>query len=735
MKDVNLLPVRSVLGIVAGILRPLQASAPRHPRQILSTLQIAIDFMNRLAGETSPYLLQHAGNPVDWYPWGDEAFARARAEDLPILLSVGYSACHWCHVMEHESFEDAGVARLMNERFVNVKVDREERPDVDSLYMNAVQQMTGRGGWPMTVFLTPEGAPFYGGTYFPPTPRHGLPSFRQVLTGVSEAYREKRAQVEENAAQLRELLEQSTSLRPPAKALDTAVLDRARRRIASRFDAVHGGFGNAPKFPQPMVLEFLLRDWKRTGDPEPLRLVEQTLRKMWGGGIYDHLGGGFHRYSVDARWLVPHFEKMLYDNALLSRIYLHAHQATGSEEYRGVTEEILDYVRREMLSPEGGFFSTQDADSEGVEGKFYLWTPEEVDSVLGAGEGPVFRAYYDVTPEGNFERKNILHVDRTTAEVAGEAGVTEARLREILARGRASLYRERAERVWPGRDEKVLAAWNAMMLHSFAEAAWVLHRADYREIAEANARFLLSRLRPEGRLLRTWRDGRAKIDAFLEDHALLVDALLALYRATSDLAWVREARSLADAMLDRFWDEGAGIFYDTASDSEALIVRPRDLFDGATPSGSSAAARALLHLAALVGEPRYARAAERGLESMAGMLDQVPQAQGNLLCALDFHLAPPREVAVVGARGSADTEALLDELRGRYLPTTTVAHLDPSASTAGAEIPLLMGREPVAGRAAAYVCERFACRRPVTEPAELAAELESRSAPGEGLEG
>jgi uncharacterized protein YyaL (SSP411 family) len=679
---------------------------------------------NRLARETSPYLLQHAHNPVDWYPWGDEALRRARDEDRPILLSVGYSACHWCHVMERESFENDEVARLMNESFVNIKVDREERPDVDALYMTAVQQMTGRGGWPMTVFLMPDGTPFYGGTYFPPLPRHGLPAFSQILVAVADAYRERRDEVARSANELRLMLRQSMELRPPPSPLSPALLDAAYRGIASSFDRRHGGFGGAPKFPQPMVLDFLLRTWKRTGDEEALRMVVETLRAMARGGIYDQLGGGFHRYSVDARWLVPHFEKMLYDNALLARLYLHAWQATGDEELRRVAGEVLDYAVREMLSPEGGFYSAQDADSEGEEGRFYVWTPAEIDEALGPDDGPLFRAYFDVTAAGNFEGKNILHADRPAGEVAAELGVPASRLEDVVARGRETLYRVRAGRVWPGRDEKVLTAWNAMMLRSFAEAAAILDHPDYLQVARRCAAFLLGPLRADGRLLRSYRDGDARIDAFLEDHALLVDALVSLYEADFDPRWIAEARALAGEMVDRFWSEEDGMFFDAAGDGEPLVVRPRDINDSATPSGASAAATALLRLAALTGDESHERFAVRELENLSGLLERVPQGFGAMLSAVDRYLATAREVAIVGRPDAGDTRALLDVVRARYLPNTTVALRDPDRPEDPArDLPLLVDRPMVEGRAAAYVCERFACRRPVTTPAELEAEL------------
>jgi uncharacterized protein YyaL (SSP411 family) len=676
---------------------------------------------NRLSGETSPYLLQHAHNPVDWYPWGPEALERSRAEDRPILLSVGYSACHWCHVMERESFEDDETAALMNQWFVNVKVDREERPDVDSIYMTAVQDMTGRGGWPMTVFLTPGGAPFYGGTYYPPQPRYGMPSFRQVLAAVAEAWRERRDDVERSAGELRERLAQSSAVAPAVSPLDPAVLDEAAAALARRFDPRWGGFGPAPKFPQAMVLELLLRQWKRSGDARSLEMADVTLRRMAEGGMYDHVGGGFARYSTDEQWLVPHFEKMLYDNALLARVYLHAWQATGSDDHRRVVEETLGWVLREMTSPEGGFHSALDADSEGEEGRFYVWSADEVDALLGPGDGPLFRRWYDVSETGNWEGTNILHTARALDDVARAQGAEPERLRAIVDRGRAVLYEARAKRVWPGLDDKVLTSWNAMMLHAFAEAGRVLERGDWIEAAARNAGLLLGGLRPDGRLLRTWKDGRAKIPAFLEDHALLVDALIALYEADWDERWVREARGLADEMLRRFWDGDAGVFYDTADDAEELVVRPRDVFDNATPSGSSAAVMALLRLGELVGEAAYREVAERALGGSMEMMARVPFGFGHLLCALDFATATPAEVAIVGDPAADDTRALVRAVSRPYLPNTVLAFRAPDGGES--IIPLLEGRTAIDERATAYVCERLACRQPVTEPDALAEQL------------
>jgi uncharacterized protein len=682
---------------------------------------------NRLASETSPYLLQHRDNPVDWYPWGEEAMARARSEDLPILLSVGYSACHWCHVMEHESFADPETARLMNEWFVNVKVDREERPDVDALYMQAVQQMTGHGGWPMTVFLTPDGRPFYGGTYFPPEPRHGLPSFRQLLQAIHTAYRERREEVERSAEELRETLGRGMSVNPEPGAVDAALLQRAFHGLGSRFDHRLGGFGGAPKFPQPMVLEFLLRYGAFTGVREAHGMVERTLDAMAAGGIYDHLGGGFHRYSVDARWLVPHFEKMLYDNALLARVYVRAHHATGKASYRRVATEVLGYVEREMTDPSGGFYSSQDADSEGVEGRFYVWSAEEIDEVLGAGDGPLFRRYFDVSRSGNWDGVNILNTPAPLEEVAREGGVDPDRLGEIVERGRVALHARRSERVWPGRDEKVLTSWNAMMLQAFAEAGRVFGETRYVRRAEASAEFLLRELRPKGRLLRTWRDGSARIDAFLEDHATLVDGLIDLYLATWDPRWVREARAIADGMIDRFWSPAEEIFYDTPADAGGLILRTRDIYDNATPSGNSSATLALTRLARLSGESGYERIASRVVRGMGEIASRVPQGFGQLLAAAIGHVAPSMEIAILGDPKAPDTLGLVEAVHARFLPEATVA-LRPQGAAgdeAEAEMPLLAHREMVDGRATAFVCRHYSCRQPVTTPTDLLAEIEA----------
>jgi len=682
---------------------------------------------NRLANETSPYLLQHADNPVDWYPWGEEALAKAKTEDKPIFLSIGYSACHWCHVMAHESFEDEGVAAILNEHFVSIKVDREERPDLDRIYMNAVQAMTGSGGWPMSVFLTPEGQPFYGGTYFPPTPRYGMPSFSQLLTAVADGWQNRRQELIESGQRLVAALEQQSAIGEGVKHEDLKpeTVELAFQNLVKRFDRVHGGWGDAPKFPQPMALEFLLRYHHVTGNSQALQMVSQTLEAMARGGMYDQLGGGFHRYSVDDHWLVPHFEKMLYDNAQLARVYLHAWQVTGEPFFRTITEEILDYVVREMTDPAGGFYSTQDADSEGEEGKFFIWMSAEIRGLLGAVrqsspqvEADTFMAAYGVTERGNFESRNIL-------EFVGDMDQ-----RAELAEARHSLFEAREQRVHPGRDDKVLTSWNGLMLAAFAEAARALNRDDYRQVAERNADFLLRELRNDkGRLWHTWKGGVAKINGYLEDYTHLIGGLLELYQTTFDPRWYQAARELAEVMIEHFSvpDGSAelaevGGFFDTSDDHETLITRPREVQDNAVPSGNAMAALVLLRLAGLAVEPRYVELAHRSLGPMQPLLAKYPLGFAQWLIALDYAFSHPREIAIVGAPDAANTRALLDVCTTGYRPHQIVA-LGASDAEASA-IPLLQDRSQIEGRATAYVCVDFTCRAPVTEPQALRALLE-----------
>jgi len=666
---------------------------------------------NRLVNETSPYLLQHADNPVDWYPWGEEALQKAKTEDKPIFLSIGYSACHWCHVMAHESFEDKQTATILNEHFVSIKVDREERPDLDAIYMSAVQAMTGSGGWPMTVILTPEGEPFYGGTYFPPMPRYGMPSFTDVLLAVADAWQNRRQEIVGGAKRMAAALGRQGGVREEVVREDVKreTLESAFRILWQGFDRVHGGWGGAPKFPQPMALEFLLRYHHATDDPQALGMATQTLEAMARGGMYDQLGGGFHRYSVDARWLTPHFEKMLYDNAQLSRVYLHAWQVTGEPFFRTVAEEILDYVIREMTDAAGGFYSTQDADSEGEEGKFFLWTPDELRDLLGE-EAEVFVKAYGVTPGGNFEGKNIL-------EFAG--GLNQ---RPALAEARRKLFEAREQRVRPARDDKVLTSWNGLMLAAFAEVARVLDRQDYRQVAERNADFLLRGLqREDGRLLHSWKGGQARFNGYLEDYSYLIEGLLELYQTTFEPRWYQAAWELAETMIAHFRAPDGG-FFDTSDDHEALITRPRDLQDNATPSGSAMATTVLLKLAGLANEPRYMELAHRGLMQMQALIAQYPQSFGQWLIALSYALSQPREVAIIGEPEAPDTLTLLGICRDGYRPHQVVAVGAPGSRASA--IPLLQDRGQIDGQATAYVCVNFACQAPVADPEALRAMLE-----------
>ncbi|HBB88967.1 MAG TPA: thioredoxin domain-containing protein [Blastocatellia bacterium] len=678
---------------------------------------------NRLINETSPYLLQHAHNPVDWFPWGEEAFAIARREQKPLLLSIGYSACHWCHVMEHESFENEAIAKLMNDNFVNIKVDREERPDLDQIYMNAVQMMTQHGGWPMTVFLTPDAVPFYAGTYFPPEDRFNMPGFPRVLISVADAFRERPEDVSQTAESVLSELKRATALVESNEVLTVDLLDAAYRGIIKNYDAANGGFGGAPKFPPAMTLEFLLHTYYRTGNRQALEIVQHSVRKMADGGIYDQLGGGFHRYSTDARWLVPHFEKMLYDNALLSRLYLHYYQLTGEEWSRKIAEGILDYVVREMTDELGGFYSTQDADSEGVEGKFFVWSLAEIESLLGKEDAALFAAYYNATPDGNFEGENILNVTQDLAEVAARKKVTVEKLEAALLMSRKILFAAREKRVKPARDEKVLTAWNGLMLASFAEAGAILDRPDYSEVAKRNARFVLTNLRREGLLLRSYKEGEAKLNAYLEDYSFYAEGLLTLFETTGELEWFTEARNLCDVMIAEFWDDEEGGFFFTGDSHEQLIVRAKDFFDNATPSGNSIAAELLLRLGLLTTNQDYQRRAATILRLTTNGMLRYPSGFGRVLCALDFYLDTPKEIALVGEAESPQTISLAREIWSRYLPNKVVAQAEPQDDAPAHAIPLLQGRMALDGQPTAYVCEHFTCKTPVTSPAELALQL------------
>lgn len=705
---------------------------------------------NRLIDETSPYLLQHAHNPVDWYPWGEEAFEKARNENKPLLVSIGYSACHWCHVMEHESFENEEIARIMNENFVNIKVDMEERPDVDQIYMTFVQLTTGRGGWPMNVFLTPEKMPFYGGTYFPPSPRYNMPSWPQILQSVAEAYRERRDEILHSAVDIMGEMRRVTIAEFAPEGVSGEQLDSAYQSFVRSFDATNGGWGGAPKFPQAMSMDFLLRYWKRTGDDKAVQMVKFTARKMAEGGIYDQIGGGFHRYAVDAVWLVPHFEKMLYDNAQLARVYTHLYQIArsdipgasttptaenaatlpireGSREedaefFKRIAIEILEYVRREMLDASGGFYSTQDADSEGEEGKFFVWTPDEVEAILGEEDAQVFNFYYDVSEDGNFEGKNILNVDYGTDAAARALKISEGELQEILERGRKKLFEARERRVKPHRDEKVLTAWNGLMMAAYAEAGAVFGNESYLQTAKRNADFVLNNLAVKNTdeasgtlalqsLLRTWKDGRAKLNGYIEDYANVADGLFELFQVTGEMYYLENARRLADLMITEFWDEENGGFYFTSNDHEELIVRNKDFYDNATPSGNSVAADVLLKLARVTGEERYERFAATVLRLAAPQMRRHPQGFGRTLSAMEFYMSPAKEIVVIGDRNSELERAVFEE----YVPDAVKVF----SESASAELPLLQERVRVDGKPTAYVCENFVCQRPVTEVGEF----------------
>jgi uncharacterized protein YyaL (SSP411 family) len=655
---------------------------------------------NALAEETSPYLRQHAENPVDWMPWGDDALRRAREEDKPLLVSIGYSACHWCHVMERESFEDAETAALMNERFVCVKVDREERPDVDALYMEAVQAMTGHGGWPLNVFCTPEQVPFYGGTYFPPEQRHGLPSWRQVLHGVATAWEREADDIRASSDQVRARLQRAAALRPSEEPFGPEPLDAAVASLRQAYDREWGGFGGAPKFPPSSAIEFLLA----RGEPE---MALGTLRCMASGGIHDQVGGGFSRYAVDRRWTVPHFEKMLYDNALLARAFLHGWLVSGEDALREVAERTLDWALREMRGPEGLFYSALDADSEGVEGKFYVWTVQELIAALGPDSEAAI-AWFGSSDQGNFEGANVLE---------GRGPQPEAETRERI---RARLLEVRAQRVRPGLDDKRLTSWNALMISALAEAGAVLERDDYVNAARSAATTLLRVHRDAGgRLLRTSDGARAKLNAYLEDHAFLLEALLALYEATFEPRWFAEARALADTLIARFADDEHGGFFSTSDDHEELVARRKDLEDSPIPAGNSSAALGLLRLAALTGERAYEERALGVLRLLHEVAPRHPTAFGHLLQALDWvsdTAHPPRG----GARGGGDPAPPARVVRSSLRPRLVLA----GAPGPDDRVPLLAGREPLDGQAAAYVCERFACKRPVADAEELAALLD-----------
>jgi uncharacterized protein len=673
---------------------------------------------NRLIHETSPYLLQHAHNPVDWYAWGEEAFEKAKKENKPVLLSIGYSACHWCHVMEHESFEDEEIARLMNENYVSIKVDREERPDLDQIYQNAVQLFIRRGGgWPLTMFLTPDKVPYYGGTYFPPEDRYGLPGFAKILQILANVYQEKPEDVAKTVEEVQKALGEMSGSRtaPVKKEVDPHLPENAAESLGRIFDTAHGGFGGAPKFPSTPALALFLREYDRSKDENYLKMVTFTLGKMAWGGIYDQLGGGFHRYSTDDHWLVPHFEKMLYDNSQLARLYFWTYQATGQDFYRQIGEEILEYVLREMTDSEGGFYSTQDADSESHEGKFFVWTPEEIKAVVGEEAGELVCRFYKVTETGNFEGKNILWVAQPGDAVAKTAGKTAEEVNALLKEAKRKLFLEREKRVKPFRDEKILTSWNGLMIGALVEGWNVTRNPRYLSAAKNAVEFILTRLYKEGRLLRTFKDGIGKLNAYLDDYALFIDALLDLYEATSDPKYLDQAKTLTTRLIDQFWDDANGGFFFTSRDHESLIARYKPSADQSIPSGNAVAAQALLRLFYFTGDRSYFERGEETLRCFSeGMEDNV-FATGNLIAAADFYLRRPKEIVVIGKPNVAETEMLLLQIHRLYLPNKVLFIADPDRADTALLPEAARDKRAIDGKPTVYVCQNFTCSKPLTE--------------------
>jgi uncharacterized protein YyaL (SSP411 family) len=680
---------------------------------------------NRLVHETSPYLLQHAHNPVDWYPWSDEAFAKAKEQNKPVLLSIGYSACHWCHVMERESFENEQIAELMNNHFINIKVDREERPDLDEIYMNAVQMLTGRGGWPMTMFLTPDRQPFYGGTYFPPQDRHGMPGFPRILQGVAQAYRDKPDDVQKSVGQILSALKQMSHSEDHEHAFAPDVIDKAAEQIASAYDAENGGLGQAPKFPNPGVYELFLRQHHHSGTERFLNMVTRTLTKMMLGGIYDHLGGGFHRYSVDEKWLVPHFEKMLYDNAQLVRTLALLYRATANKLFRRVMEETLDYLIREMLHSEGGFYSTQDADSEGEEGNFFVWSRKEINQILGEEDGEIFTRVYDVTESGNFEGKNILHPILTVAQAAGLFKKTPDQIETLIAQAKQKLFAARERREKPFRDEKIITSWNGLMLSGLAEALKISAKPSFLAAANRTIQLVFTKMYSDGLLLHTYKDGNAKQLGFLDDYAFLAVGLLDFYEATLERSALERAVELTEVMVREFWDSSEGGFFYTGNSHEQLISRTKPVFDASVPSGNAKATELLLRLYHLTGKEDFLGKAETVLRSYSHTMESQPFGSAHMLCALDFHLRKPKDIVLVGKADDSKTTELLALINSLYLPNMTLQLVSPDESLDEVS-PLLAGKTQINGTATAYVCHNHTCSAPLTRPDELRSLLVSQ---------
>lgn len=683
-------------------------------------------YTNQLIHETSPYLLQHAHNPVNWYPWGKEALNKAKEEDKPIFLSIGYSACHWCHVMEQESFENEEIARLMNEHFINIKVDREERPDLDEIYMSAVQSITGQGGWPMSVFLTPDLQPFYGGTYFPPVDRYGMPGFPTVLLSIARAYQSNRDEIVNSARELTSLLQQVATMTPSSSELTYDAIEKAFQEMDRRFDSIHGGFRGAPKFPHSMDLSLLLRYFYKNKSQRALDMVELSLEKMARGGMYDQLGGGFHRYSTDAKWLIPHFEKMLYDNALLSRTYTEAYQVTKKPFYKRIVTEILEYVLREMTSPEGGFYSTQDADSEGGEGAFFVWTPQEIAKIVGEKHASMVCRYFGVESDGNFEHgSSVLHLPLEDASAAKLFDMPLDDFRRMIQEAKAKLFQAREQRVKPGRDEKILTDWNGLMISSLAYAGNALNQPRYIQAAERACEFILNRLRNEGLLLHTYKDGRAHTTGFLSDYSFFINGMLDLYEAGQSPRWLKESLVLTNTMIEHYWDESNGAFFFTTGGNEQLIVRIKNPMDNAIPSGNSLAALVLIRLAHMTGNMDYSRRAEQIIQVFSDGFTKYPTSFSQMLIGLDWLLSPVREIVL-----AADTPEPLGEwqqaLFHDFYPYKVVLYAFSSIRDELVRCaPVVEGKLPSNGTPMAYVCERFACGQPVSSIDDLLAQLKN----------
>jgi len=678
---------------------------------------------NRLIDETSPYLLQHAHNPVEWHPWGEEAFQKAKSDNKPILLSIGYSACHWCHVMEHESFENEEIAALMNENFVSIKVDREERPDLDEIYMNAVQMLTGHGGWPMTVFLTPEGKPFHGGTYFPPEDRHGLPGFPKILKAVAHAYKEKPQEIEKNVNQIVSALNRISSSQESQRPFSRETVIQSAEQLSQAYDPEYGGLSRAPKFPNVGVFELFLRHYRSSKERRFLEMVSHSLTKMAEGGIYDHLGGGFHRYSVDAKWLVPHFEKMLYDNAQLVRLYAQIYSITQDPLFKRVVEESMDYLLREMLHPEGGFYSTQDADSEGEEGKFFIWSRDEIMQIVGEEIGEIFCRIYDVSEYGNFEGRNILHPTITLEQSSKYFKREVKEIEEFVEKARTKLFQEREKRVKPFRDEKILTSWTGLMLSGLAEAIKLLAKPSYLEAAAKSADFIFTRMVRDGFLLHTYKNGQAKLRGYLDDYSFIIVGLLDLYEATLERSNLDRAKQLAETMIREFWDDTDGGFFFTGISHEKLISRTKPFSDSSIPSGNAMASQALLRLYHYTGKEDYLKKAEKVLRLHYDTIEKQPFGFAHMLSALDFYLEKPKEIVLVGEKKDQATKDLLHEIYSLYLPNMTLQVVEPGKSLKEIS-PLLEGKNQIDGKPTVYVCHNFTCSPPVTWRGELKGLLE-----------